>query len=83
MTNSYYQYRVSVDGTVGAIIDQLPPHWGRIAEAAEERGVPAILERRLVTDVSILPSLTCARGWIILGQTVISPWDVLASVIRE
>lgn len=76
-----YQYRISHRETVGPIVDSLPgARWAFVANATEERGGTAVLERRLVTDDSILPLLIDATGWLVLGGTAVSPWEVFAKI---
>ena len=80
--NDYYQYRVTVNGTQGQIVNELPEgQWEQIAVVAEERGYQAKLERRFVTDDSFLEMNGGAvPGYIRLPNgTVISGWEVQAS----
>ena len=77
-----YQYRIEVNGTARLHRDYPGEVWSRAAEAAEERGLVATLERRLVTDESILEYFdgTLPEGWIQLGGKVATAWEVFAQV---
>jgi hypothetical protein len=81
---SSLQYRVTVNGAESTISSEYPGEkWERIANVWEERGgITAKLERRLITDSSIL-SLVNPEGYIQLGATVACPWETLASLERE
>ena len=75
-----YQYRITVNDQQH-ITDNYPgEQWERIAQVQEERGFNAKLERRLITDVSILPMLENAKGYLKLKGKVICPWEVLAEL---
>lgn len=77
----YYQYRITINGEAGPIVDNNPTAgWSTIASFIEDRGGIATLHRRLVTDDSILPMLTDRTGYLVLKDKVISPWIVLAEV---
>lgn len=74
------QFRVTVHGTTGPIVDHIPDNWSEIARYIENRGGTAALERRLITDKSILPMLADTTGYIVIGDIVICPWEVLAKL---
>lgn len=76
-----FQYRISIGDAQGVILDVYPQEqWERIAPIVVERGGRAILERRLVTTVDILPMLTCAVGYVRAGSVVVCPWEIFAEV---
>lgn len=77
------QYRITVNGSMGAVLDAYPgKQWARAAEVCESRGLPATFERRLVTDRAILEMVGDAPGYTRLGDRVLCPWEILAE-IRE
>lgn len=73
-----FQYRIIVNTVEGQILENIPDCWSFICGIMEQRGQNARLERRLVTDKSILPLLTDTKGWVVLRDTVVSPWEILA-----
>jgi hypothetical protein len=76
-----YQYRITLNNTQSPITDNYPgDQWSQIAENQQERGYHAILERRLITDESILPLLTNSTGYIKLKDKVISPFTIIAEL---
>ena len=79
---SKYQYRLTVNGATGSILDEYPKEqWSRIAEVIDSRGGIATFERRLITDHDILPMLTDPTGFIKLSDNVVvCPWEVLAGM---
>jgi hypothetical protein len=79
---SRYQYRVTVNGNTGDIVDTLPSErWENIAQVMEDRGGLATLERRIVTNASILPMLASMDGWTVLPDgVVVGPWYILAQL---
>jgi len=75
----YWQYRITVDGTQGAITENHPSEqWTRIAENQENRGYTATFEKRLITDETILPLLSDTKGYLNLKGKVICPWELVA-----
>ena len=75
------QYRITVGTAQGAILNTCPSEqWSNIADTVEERGYNATLERRLITDESILPLLTDRTGYINLKGKVFCPWEVIAEL---
>jgi len=75
-----YQYRITVNGTQGKVLDLYPDdQWHHIADVVEERGAMlATLERRLITryepgDEDLYPGSK-------LGNLYVSRWDVLAEL---
>ena len=51
---SYRQYRITVNGTQGEVLNSLPSQqWSRIAQVIEDRGGVAMLEWRTVFDESL------------------------------
>jgi hypothetical protein len=79
---SIYHYRITVDGTVGPITTIYPgTTWATAAEVAEERGLHAVFERRLVTDADILELLENPPRVMRVGPGRIAmPWEVFAEV---
>jgi hypothetical protein len=76
-----YQYRITVDGTTGAITSEYPGAlWTDATDHCEDRGLAATFERRLVTDLDILDMLVDTTGYIKLGARVACPWEVLAEM---
>jgi hypothetical protein len=78
-----YQYRITVNNTVGAVVSTpMFAEWARAAEACEERGMPARLERRLVTDLDILDFFggDMPAGWMRLGARIVTNWEVFAEI---
>lgn len=78
-----YQYRITVNDTVGKIVDYLPnDDWKLVGGIYEERGLVATLERRFVTDTSILDYFggELPKGYLKLKDTVICPWEVFAEM---
>ena len=74
-----YQYRITVNGSVSPITDNLPEtQWAKVCETSEQRGYYAKLERRLICDKSILQMLADPTGYIELDDCVVCPWDILA-----
>ena len=80
MTESCCQYRVTVNNAVGNIQDKLPSEqWSCVFDVIEERGGYAKLERRLITDKSILDLLVDPAGYINLNNgQVVCPCEILA-----
>lgn len=77
----YYQYRITVNNSQGQITDNYPgDQWSNIAGVQEDRGIHAILERRLITDETILPMLTNSKGYLKLKDKVICPWEIIAEL---
>jgi hypothetical protein len=77
-----YQYRITLNNNQYPITDNYPgDQWSQIAEHQEERGYHAILEKRLITDESILPLLTNPTGYLKLkDNTVICPFETIAEL---
>lgn len=76
-----YQYRITVNESQGSITENYPAEqWKRIFEVIESRGGKATLERRLITDVSILSLLTDTKGYIKFKEKVICPFEILAEL---
>lgn len=76
---SYYQYRVTVNGSQGETVLHIPENWSQICDVSEARGWYSKLERRLVTDPGILPLLVDPTGYVQVDEnTVICPWEILA-----
>ena len=78
----YYQYRITLNGDQFPVSNTYPcERWSTIAAYIDERGGKATLEERLVTDITILPLLYDATGYIHLQRgKVASPWKILAEV---
>ena len=78
--SDYYQYRITVNGSQGEILDHIPDErWSLICEVMEQRGQYAKLERRLITTHDILPLLVDPTGYIKLNDNVVvCPWQILA-----
>lgn len=77
-----YQYRITVNGSIGPVLTTYPgEHWSHVATCSEDRGLTATLERRLVTDTSILELLTDATGYLKLGNTVLCPWETQGAML--
>lgn len=75
-----YQYRMTVDGVVGTIQTTYPgDHWSLVAQTCEDRGLCATLERRLVTDASIL-DFGDIGPHMRLGDKVVCSWDLIAEL---
>ncbi len=75
-----YQYRMTVDGVVGKVQATYPgDHWALVSQSCEDRGLVATLERRLVTDVSIL-DFGDIGPHMRLGDKVVCGWDVVAEL---
>lgn len=76
-----YQYRITLNDNQYPITDEHPgDQWSIIAANQEERGYHAILERRLITDESILPMLENPAGYLNLKGKVICPWEIRAEL---
>lgn len=78
-----YQYRITVNGNVGAILNNYPSEeWTKIANIFEERGINATLERRLITDTGILEFFggELPQGYMRLKDKVVCNWEVLAEM---
>jgi hypothetical protein len=76
-----HQYRITLNNTQYPITDTYPgDQWSQIAEHQQERGYHAILERRLITDESILPLLTNPKGYLKLKDMVICPFQIMAEL---
>jgi len=77
-----YQYRITLNNTQSPITDDYPgDQWSKIAEHQEERGYHAILERRLITDESILPLLINTKGYLKLkNNIVLCPFEIMAEL---
>lgn len=78
--SSYMQYRITVNGSQGEITDHIDnQRWEKICDVCEDRGLYAKLERRLITDKTILQMIEDKTGYMELDEnTVICPWDILA-----
>jgi len=77
-------YRVTVEGQQGPVLNAYPgEQWARVADACEERGLTARLERRLVTDTGILELIEDTTGYIQLGARVLCPWETIAEMGAE
>jgi hypothetical protein len=81
---SYHEYRIVMGDTVHNYGQSYPgSKWAQTAEAAQERGYMARLERRFVADISYrddwypdgLPD-----GWMIVGGAVAGPWEIRAEI---
>lgn len=76
-----YQYRLTVNGSVGAVLNTYPgDQWSRIADVCEERGLCAIFERRLITDTEILDLVCDTTGYIKIGAKVACAWEIMAEM---
>jgi hypothetical protein len=76
-----YQYRITVNGTQAPITSEYPgAKWTITTDHCEDRGLPATLERRLITDLEILDMLIDTTGYMKLGNRVACPWEVLAEM---
>jgi hypothetical protein len=78
-----YQYRITLNGTVGEISDTpLSEQWQALANLSDRRGgVEAVYEERFVTDKSYLEMIESRAGHIVLvNGTVICPWNVRAEL---
>lgn len=84
---SYYQYRFRVNGTTGNTTEKYDgAKWTHICETAEQHGFDAFFDRRLVTDMDILPLLGDDRtGYIVLENDglVVCPWDNIAHALFQ
>jgi len=75
------QYRLLINGVQSAVMDHYPAdQWQQAAAMVEARGGKCTLERRLITDDSILPLLANPVGYICVGNMVICPWEIIAEV---
>jgi hypothetical protein len=73
------QYRITFNGTEGPITEHIDSErWSRCVDVAEQRGLYARLERRLITDRDILPLLEDPKGYMQIDNLVICPWEILA-----
>ena len=77
-----FQYRITLNGNKYEILDYCPTEqWGKIAEVSDNRRLKARLERRLITDDSILPMLEDTKGYIKLKDgRVVCPFEVIAEI---
>jgi hypothetical protein len=76
-----YQYRITVNNNQSPITDIYPGNqWSKIAQHQQERGYHATLERRLITDESILPLLANPKGYLKLKDMVICPFQIMAEL---
>jgi len=76
-----HQYRITLNNTQYSITDEYPgDQWSQIAENQQERGYHAILERRLITDETILPLLANPKGYLKLKDMVITPFQIIAEL---
>lgn len=81
---SYYQYRITVNGTVGSIINEYPggERWSSICDVIEARGGKALLEQRLVAAGDMRKLVGDAPGYIpveVDGELfTVCPWEYLA-----
>ena len=73
-----YQYKIIVNDQESKITDSVPTAWENNFDIILEKGLKATLYRRLVTDIGILPMLTDTKGYIILKDRVICPWQIIA-----
>jgi len=74
-----HQYRITVNGTQGQVLDALPSQqWSHVADVLEARGGYATLERRLVTDKSFLDFQP--DNVIALGEHVFTHWETFAEL---
>lgn len=79
-----YQYRITIDGNRGSIADMYPGNeWSYMADIIEERGINATLERRLITDKTILDLIEDTTGYITIKDLVICPWETIAELINR
>ena len=77
--DDYYQYRIIVNDCEGEVGNaSVMDRWESIAASIEERGYTAELQRRLVTNISILPMLSNPDGYKSIGKMVICPWETWA-----
>lgn len=74
-----HQFRVTVNGTVGEVLEHIPASWGENAESVEERGAYAILERRTVATGDI-SDCHVWDGWITLGNVAFTGWTIIAEL---
>ena len=77
MMKSRSEYRITVNGIQGKV-EPYPARWSQIADAVEERGGHAILERRMVTDLSFLEWQP--ENVMILKDKVVTYWEILAEL---
>jgi hypothetical protein len=74
-----FQYRIRTQDTFGEISEVYPSEqWAWSISCAEDRGLYVALERRLITDKEILPMLTDKAGYMVIGDKVACPWEILA-----
>lgn len=77
----FYQYRITVEGATSGVLDGYPGlQWANTTEQCEERGLIAKLERRLVTDASILELVEDITGYMRVGNRYACPWEILAEM---
>ena len=76
-----YQYRITIDGSTGPVQSDYPgAQWSAATQVCEDRGLPATFERRLITDIDILPLLVDPAGYITIGSRVVCPWQTIAAM---
>jgi len=77
MMKSRSEYLITANGVQGKI-EPYPERWPKIADAVEERGGHAILERRMVTDLSFLEWQP--ENVMVLKDKVVTHWEILAEL---
>lgn len=78
--SSNMQYRITVGGQSSGVLDVYPgERWNAAAPTYEERGLCAVFERRLITDLDILELVEDTRGYVRIGDRVVCPWEIIAS----
>lgn len=80
-----YQYRITVNGDARMRPAYPGEQWSRVSDACDDRGYTAKLERRLITDLSMLNFYPdgLPAGWARIGERIICAWEVLAEIGQE
>lgn len=81
MIGTYYKINVNgTDSNETNDYNDINKRWSNIANILEGRGGQAVLYKRSVHNLNIIPLLTNPDNWIVLDDFVISPWEVLAEI---
>ncbi len=77
-----YQYRIRVNDAWHIYEEYPKEKWENLVEVSEYRGgFNAKLERRLITDDSILTTIENEKGYIkIRNNQLICPWEFVAEI---
>jgi len=77
-----YQYKITVNGAQGPVLNEYPAlGWQAIADALEARGGHAVLYRRLVADSVDVADVTLVYGsHIKAGGKLVFRWTVFAEL---